>query len=167
MDERTRRALPLTLLLGVAMMAGCDRLPGSDSSRDDPPEARGAELDSSQVARLPAGTTAEMAELGSTLYPSCAVCHGFEGEGTQLGPDLHGADWIHITGGVDEIAWIIRSGVADPEDFPVPMPPMGGADLDDEQIRALATYVYLLGDEPSSSDPTMPTSSDAPTPATP
>jgi len=98
---------------------------------------------------MPAGTDIEMARDGQRLFAVCAVCHGSDAAGTQLGPALNDSVWIHGSGSVEEIAAIIRSGIADPEEFEIPMPVMGAGDFNDEQIRALAAYVYALSRTPT------------------
>jgi cytochrome c5 len=35
--------------------------------------------------------------------------------------------------------------VPQPKKAPAPMPPMGGASLSDDQVKAAATYVHSLG----------------------
>jgi mono/diheme cytochrome c family protein len=82
---------------------------------------------------------------GERLYGmACVACHGPNGAGTQLGPSHRDTEWIHVDGGLDGIVEVIRTGVPAPEEHPVPMPPLGGGDFDDEQVRALAAYVYSL-----------------------
>ena len=40
---------------------------------------------------------------------------------------------------------LIKSGVPQPVEHPGPMPPMGGANLSDDQVNALAAYIVTLG----------------------
>jgi mono/diheme cytochrome c family protein len=42
------------------------------------------------------------------------------------------------------IEGVVRNGVPQPKQFPAPMPAMGGAPLSDEQVRAVAAYVYSI-----------------------
>ncbi|NIP82970.1 MAG: c-type cytochrome, partial [Gemmatimonadetes bacterium] len=75
----------------------------------------------------------------------CGACHGPDGSGSQLGPDLTDGQWLHVSEPtVEAIAEVIRAGVAQPAEHPAPMPPMGGASLSDEQLRAVAAYVASL-----------------------
>ncbi len=86
-------------------------------------------------------------EAGAAIYRgpgNCYVCHGSSGEGTMLGPALKGAKWLHIRGGFEDIVEIVRAGVPQPVEFPAPMPTMGGAKLTDEELRAVAAYVWTL-----------------------
>jgi mono/diheme cytochrome c family protein len=123
---------------------GCDRGGSNDPNAEDVAAAAAPAIDPSLRVHLPPGTTIEMAEEGRKLFPTCGVCHGLEGEGTSLGPSFRDQDWIGIYGELDEIAGVIRTGVARPLEYPVPMPVLGGGDYDDAQIQALAVYVYLL-----------------------
>jgi mono/diheme cytochrome c family protein len=98
------------------------------------------------VARnLPAGVTQEMVDQGQELYGTvCTACHGAAGAGAAAAPPLNDAEWLNITGNYDEIVRIIHTGVPSPKRFPGVMPPRGGGNFDDAQIRALAAYVYAL-----------------------
>lgn len=97
---------------------------------------------------LPPGVTEQVAQDGRAVYGGagiCYTCHGARGEGGPLGPALNDPEWIHLAeGSYDEILQIIRTGVQQPERYPSPMPPMGGAQLTDGQLRAVAAYVYLM-----------------------
>jgi mono/diheme cytochrome c family protein len=97
---------------------------------------------------LPQGVTAEMVAQGEELFrgrANCFTCHGMDGAGTQLGPDLTDDTWINIERrDMAQIETVIRTGVDRPVQYPAPMPPMGGARLDDDEIRAVAAYTYLL-----------------------
>ena len=113
------------------------------------PAAAAADADGGSVAdvQLPEGVTQEMVTAGQQVFSSngnCMTCHGQAGAGTPLAPVLADADWLHIDGSYDAIRQIIQTGVPQPQQFPAPMPPMGGAQLSDEQIRSLAAYVYTL-----------------------
>lgn len=144
----TRWAGPLTLVLVAAVAtSGCEREAHERAENEESPEAEvvAEPLDPALAANLPPGVTIEEAQLGQRLFTVCTVCHGPDARGTQLGPSLRDAEWIHIQGEREEIAELVRSGIATPREYPVPMPPMGGGDFDEAELRALATYVYLLG----------------------
>lgn len=78
---------------------------------------------------------------GATVFAeNCAACHGEEAKGdiTQGAPNLSDAIWLY-GGSFDTIKQTVtysRYGV---------MPPMGGADLSEAEIRAVAVYVHQLG----------------------
>jgi mono/diheme cytochrome c family protein len=97
---------------------------------------------------LASGVTQVQFDQGRELYAGqagCQACHGPRGSGSMLGPDLTDGEWMHISGpDPDELAGVIRRGVPQPQEYPGPMPPMGGATLSDEQIEALAGYLASL-----------------------
>lgn len=131
----------------VALTAGCERGGGEDEAvADEPEEAESAALDPALAASLPQGVGFAEVEEGQRLFATCATCHGFDGGGTQLGPSLRDGVHLHTDGSLEGITEVIRSGVADPEEFEIPMPAMGGGDYTAEELRALAAYVYLLGE---------------------
>jgi mono/diheme cytochrome c family protein len=72
----------------------------------------------------------------------CYTCHGPDGTGTPLAPNLTDVTWINVDGSYDAIVGVVTSGVAQPREHPAPMPPLGGAQLTPEQVRAVAAYVY-------------------------
>ncbi len=75
---------------------------------------------------------------------NCSMCHKGDGTGTPLGPDLTDDVWINISGDYSSIIENIRTGVPMPEQYPTPMPAMGGAKLTDEEVCAVAAYVWSL-----------------------
>lgn len=145
MVRRSWVGVCLAVGLAAGTVAGCgdDGAPGAGAEPEAEVESR--RIDPSLATRLPADASFESAEEGRALFAPCATCHGFEGDGTQLGPSLQDTVWIQPGRDIAAIEEVIRTGVAEPAEFPVPMPPQGGGLFTDEQIRALATYVYLLG----------------------
>src|ERR1700722_127173 len=111
-----------------------------------PPEGTNADAGLS----VPAGSTAEMVALGNRVYhgqvggASCAGCHGADGKGSPLGPDLTDSKWLWSDGSPEGIAKTITEGVMQPKEYRSPMPPMGGAQLTPDQVSALAAYVWAL-----------------------
>ncbi|HEY6926989.1 MAG TPA: PQQ-dependent sugar dehydrogenase [Steroidobacteraceae bacterium] len=75
----------------------------------------------------------------------CTGCHGSDGKGTPLGPDLTSGKWLWSDGSVAGLQKTITAGVANPKNYRGPMPPMGGAQLAPEQVKAVAAYVWSLG----------------------
>ena len=71
----------------------------------------------------------------------CYTCHGPEGQGTQLGPNLTDQQWIHGDGNLPFLVTTIRTGILQPQQFPGVMPPFG-PQFSDAQVRAVAAYVY-------------------------
>ena len=109
-----------------------------------------AEGTNPDAAAVPPGATKEMVALGDHVYhgevggASCAGCHGSSAKGTPLGPDLTDAKWLWSDGSYEGIAKTITEGVPQPKEYRNGMPAMGGAQLTDEQVKALAAYVWSL-----------------------
>jgi mono/diheme cytochrome c family protein len=116
-----------------------------------PPEGEHANAGASAaVLPVPAGSSRHMVELGDDVYHGraggapCAGCHGTDAAGTPLGPPLLGHRWLWSDGSYQSIEKIVREGVAQPKQYRASMPPMGGAQLTDEQLSAVAAYVWGL-----------------------
>jgi len=76
----------------------------------------------------------------------CYVCHGPAGKGVQgLGPNLTDKEWLNGDGSPAFIAKVIEEGVPKPKKSAAPMPPRGGGQLTEVQIKAAAAYVHSLG----------------------
>lgn len=142
MNERRRGPLLATMLL--AALVGCLE----DHETVDVADALPPTSAVAEAPWIPPGVTEEQVELGRELYLPCAVCHGLDGEGNSLGPSLRDGEWLHIAGSLSDIEAIIRSGVPQPREYPVPMVPMGGGDYDAEELRAVAAYVYAISQPP-------------------
>lgn len=140
-SRRSAAALALTVLLATGCGERAAEEPGEEIADT---VVQGESLDPALASLVPAGATFEQAQEGQRLFTVCTVCHGLDARGTALGPSLRDGEWLHVESEIDSIAGLIRSGVSRPREYPVPMPPLGGGDFDDAQIRALATYVYLL-----------------------
>lgn len=75
----------------------------------------------------------------------CFTCHGMNARGTPgLGPDLTDNNWLHGDGSPAFIDSIVRNGVPKPKQAAAPMPPKGGANLSDDQVKAVVAYVQSL-----------------------
>jgi mono/diheme cytochrome c family protein len=97
---------------------------------------------------LPRAAATAQDSLGKAVFTgkgNCHVCHGAEAKGGPLGPDLTDAEWLHIDGKAESIAALIKKGVPAPKQFPAPMLPMGGAQLTDAEVQAVAGYIVSLG----------------------
>jgi mono/diheme cytochrome c family protein len=80
-----------------------------------------------------------------TFSTVCSACHGADAKGTQLAPNLTDAEWINIDGTYPAMVTLVKTGVPMPKAAPAPMAPMGGAMLTDDQVNAVAAYVWSLG----------------------
>jgi glucose/arabinose dehydrogenase/cytochrome c5 len=115
---------------------------------EKPPE--GTNPDAGAKLPVPPGTSAEMVALGNRIFhgevggAACTGCHGADGAGTPLGPNLADHQWLWSDGSVDGIASSITQGVMQPKQYRAPMPPLGGAQLSPGQVKALAAYVWGL-----------------------
>jgi len=115
-----------------------------------PPEGTHPDAGGVASANLPAGVTREMVALGNRIYrgqvgaATCMTCHGETGKGSPLGPDLTTRKWLWSNGSYTGIAKVIRKGVMQPKQYRSTMPPSGGAQLTDDQVKALAAYVWSL-----------------------
>lgn len=123
---------------------------GAEEPEEAPPEAPAAEpaTPPQQQVSLAEGVTQEQFDQGRQIFSGqggCQVCHGPEAQGTQLAPDLTDDEWLNIADpSLETVDQLIRTGVAQPKEHPAPMPPMGGANLSDEQVSALAGYVLSI-----------------------
>jgi mono/diheme cytochrome c family protein len=114
------------------------------SERSHPDASAAANL------RIPDGATREMVALGDRIFhgqvggATCMTCHGATGKGSSLGPDLTSNKWLWSDGSFKGIAKTISDGVIQPKRYRSPMPPMGGAQLTDDQVLAVAAYVWSL-----------------------
>jgi cbb3-type cytochrome c oxidase subunit III len=98
-------------------------------------------------ATAPAGVTPAAIAKGDSIYHKdglCYACHGTNAEGA-VGPNLTDAEWLHGDGSYDMIVATVTSGVpAEKAKKGVPMPPKGGSAITEEQVKAVAAYVYSL-----------------------
>ena len=103
-------------------------------------------------APAPAGVTPAAIALGDSLFHSagnCYACHGVNAQGA-VGPNLTDAEWIHSDGSYDAIVKQITTGVtAEESKSKIPMPPKGGSSITDDQVKAVAAYVYSLSHKKS------------------
>ena len=126
MELRTRLGLAAGLVL--ALQAGAA---GTVSAQD----------------AAPAAVTPEAVAKGDTIYHKtglCYACHGTNAQGA-VGPNLTDAEWIHGDGSYDNIVATVTSGVPkEKAKNGIPMPPKGGSSITDEDVKAVAAYVYSL-----------------------
>jgi glucose/arabinose dehydrogenase/mono/diheme cytochrome c family protein len=115
-----------------------------------PPEGTHPDAGAASNAKVPSGATREMVALGDRVYHGqvggapCVGCHGANGQGSTLGPPLLGKKWLWSDGSFAGITKTINDGVAQPKEYRSPMPAKGGAELTDEQVKAVAAYVWSL-----------------------
>jgi mono/diheme cytochrome c family protein len=122
MDTRTR----LSLLLAFAAVLGASPVLAQTAA---------------------AGVTPAAIAQGDSIFHSkgnCYACHGANAQGA-VGPNLTDAEWIHSDGSYDAIVKQVTTGVAKEESKSgIPMPPKGGSTITDDEVKAVAAYVYSL-----------------------
>ena len=128
------------ILLGAALLSGCDRGAGGDGG-----DARAATREEASKAAS-SGDARTLSRVGGELYVrGCVMCHGDGGRGTALGPSLVDEHRTHLfAGSAEEVARVVREGVPQVKDFPVPMPDRGDGTFTDDEVQAVAAYVVSL-----------------------
>ena len=107
----------------------------------------------------PEGVTPELVEKGRGIFGKegfCFTCHDYDGTG-GAGANLADSEWWHSDGSYEGIVATITRGV--PADkarggAASAMLPKGGTSMTEEQVRAVAAFVWSLqlpeeGEEPS------------------
>jgi mono/diheme cytochrome c family protein len=130
-------------LLAILVLAGSASLSAQstpeNSSTPKPPPA-----DAPSAA---AAATPELIAQGDKVFHgpgNCYACHGTNAQGS-VGPSLTDAEWIHSKGSFDEIVAQVTKGVTKEESKSgIMMPPRGGSTISDEDVKAVAAYVYSL-----------------------
>jgi glucose/arabinose dehydrogenase/mono/diheme cytochrome c family protein len=154
-DDVRGRIYRITYSGGSFNAANIIPCPSSAAPAGDPVETaakppEGTHPDAGAAARLPVpqGATAGMVALGDRIYhgkvggAACTGCHGDSGQGSPLGPDLTGKKWLWSDGSYPGITKTITEGVSQPKEYRSPMPPLGGAQLTPDQVKAVAAYVW-------------------------
>jgi glucose/arabinose dehydrogenase len=115
-----------------------------------PPEGVHPNAGAAAQVPVPAGATAAMVAAGAQVFrgqaggAACTGCHGTDGSGTPLGPDLTAKTYNWSDGSYAGIEKVIKDGVPQPKNYRGPMPPEGGAQLTSEQLKDVAAYVWGL-----------------------
>jgi cytochrome c oxidase cbb3-type subunit 3 len=126
------RSIRLMLVMGVASLALPAGLLGQTAATPD---------------SLPPGVTPGMVERGKQIFEGeglCINCHGPEAGG-YLGPNLTDAEWWHAEGSYLAIVRQILVGVpANQSVSGTVMQPRGGSSISDEDVQAVAAYVWRL-----------------------
>jgi len=133
---------------------GANASPGKMAAvKAAPPE--GLKKDAGAAAKgelpVPPGSSKEAVATGDRVYhaqvgsATCTGCHGADGSGTPLGPNLTAGKWQWSDGSLDGIRKTITEGVAKPKSYRAPMPPLGGAQLTPDQVAAVSAYVWAIG----------------------
>ena len=133
--------LPLALI-ATATACGGSGDPNADLATR---EALSATLNNGSA---PEGVTLTSITEGRILFNSratCSACHGADGKGSQLAPSLADDVWLSSDGSYADLIEIIDAGVLEPKEYPGLMLPRGGMSLSDEEVSALAAFIWSLG----------------------
>ncbi len=99
-----------------------------------------------QQSELPAGVTEQMISEGAAVFKgagTCFACHGPDAKGIpNLGANLTDSEWTHSDGSYDSIVETINRGAQGASG--AVMPPKGGPNLSEVQVKAVAAYVWSL-----------------------
>ena len=159
MMEKKIWGLTLVALVAIGLSAcGGDASANGDTADAAPAQAQVtaadadtdvAEATDAMTQELPEGVTPAMVEEGKGIYNGagiCMSCHGATGEGVpSLGANLTDDEWLHIDGSYESIVQNILEGVtAQQSSSGVPMPAKGGTAITDDQVNAVAAYVWTL-----------------------
>jgi mono/diheme cytochrome c family protein len=134
----------------LAFMAACGGgEEGAPAAEETQPAAESTTPAATQAANmdLPDGVTPEMVARGETIFTGpgiCYTCHMQGGVGGPLAPNLTDDQWINIDGSYDQIVQTVLHGVPEPKEHPGLMLPKGGSNISDEDVRAVAAYVWSL-----------------------
>jgi mono/diheme cytochrome c family protein len=130
----------------IVAFAACGGGESADTS-EAAAAAPAAEAAPAMSAELPEGVTMAMVTEGRELFNgsgTCFACHGQDGAGSTLGPAFNDDEWLNADGTYESIIDVINSGVDQPKQYPGVMLAKAGMSLTDEQVAALAAYVYSL-----------------------
>jgi glucose/arabinose dehydrogenase len=122
------------------------------SAEPGPPEGTHPDAGRTGAAALPVppGATKEQVALGERIFHgeaadgTCAGCHGSDARGSPQAPSLINGEWLQTDGSLAAITRTITNGVEKPKNYPVPMPPLGGAPLSNSDVAAVAAYVWAI-----------------------
>ena len=137
----TRVALIAVLALAVAGKATAQTSSDKASTPKDTSTSKGAATGGA------AAITPELIAQGDKIFHgpgNCYACHGSNAQGA-VGPNLTDAEWIHSKGTYEDIVNQVMKGVPKEESKSgIVMPPRGGSTISDDDVKAVAAYVYSL-----------------------
>jgi glucose/arabinose dehydrogenase/mono/diheme cytochrome c family protein len=139
---------------GRVRVASAPRPPGAIASSDIPLPPEGMHDDAGRSIPdlpLPSGVSRDQLALGDRIFHgevdggTCSGCHGSDAKGGPQGPSLARGTWVWGDGSLAAISNTIRTGIEKPRNYSEPMPPLGGAQLSDADLTAVAAYVWAVG----------------------
>jgi mono/diheme cytochrome c family protein len=100
----------------------------------------------------PAGVTDSAIAWGRALFhgsANCSACHGREASGSDVAPPLTGALWLHGPGTYEWLVEQIKSGIPAHHSMSgLAMPMRGWSTMNDDDVRAVAAYVWSITHPP-------------------
>ena len=124
----------------------------ASAASPQPPEGTHADAGrAAQALRAPPGATGQEVALGDRIFHgeaangTCSGCHGSDAARTSVGPSLSNGIWVWGDGSLPAITKTITTGVPRPRNYTGVMPPKGGAELSDQDVAAVAAYVWAVG----------------------
>jgi len=94
-----------------------------------------------------AGVTPALIARGDTIFHGpglCFACHGADAKGI-VGPSLADSTWLHTTGAYADLIRQITAGVTQAQSKGGQvMPPRGGGEITEADVKAVAAYVWSL-----------------------
>ena len=141
----SKRLAPVGVVIAALATAcgGGERRPAADTTQA-PAAAPPAGPQAPEAGRAGPVALGDSIFHGQAAGGACFTCHGQDAKGTPLAPDLTDQQWLNGDGSLQFIISTVTNGVPKPKQHQAPMPPMGGASLTPEQVRAVAAYVYSL-----------------------
>ena len=142
---RAEEASPMAAL-GDPIYPEAPMIEAEEEQEDNVPGA-GEEVLEERATVVPEGATQGDVDEGTRIFSTtgnCFTCHGQNGTGGPLAPALNDSEWLNIDGSFASIQQVVKAGVPQPKQHPAPMPPMGGAQLTDAQVKQVAAYVYSI-----------------------
>jgi mono/diheme cytochrome c family protein len=134
----------VTVLVGAGAGSAAAQTSSGTAST---PKDTSAKDTSSKGAATGAALSPELIAQGDKIFHSagnCYACHGTNAQGS-VGPNLTDAEWIHSKGTYEDIVAQVTKGVPKEESKSgIVMPPKGGSTISDDEVKAVAAYVYSL-----------------------
>ena len=94
-----------------------------------------------------ARVTPALIAMGDTIFHGaglCFACHGADAKGI-VGPSLADTTWLHSTGTYSDLIRQITAGVTQAQSKGGQiMPPKGGGEITEADVKAVAAYVWSL-----------------------
>ena len=152
---RTRGLMVAGVALGLVGMVACggsetgQQAASGEAAAAEAPAAQQTAAQQQGQMQLPEGVTDEMVAQGKEIFGGaglCNVCHGPNGGGVPgLGANLTDAEWLHGDGSYEGIVQTVMNGVdASESSVGTAMPPKGGSGITDDQVKAVAAFVFTL-----------------------